>query len=176
MLNKLSEPVTPATNPELWYKYYEIVQQDAPEILDTFIENTAAKMELTVDYFVQEFLWKKEKSYWLPDIRSKTSPNSSGIILMRSIWTTISFLFIMNSKDKFLYVIDYWIPFPSSEYGGLINVIASNDIEAYNILNEESSFRHSSSYDDLLMKNVLGATKLRLADDYESGIIEAFIT
>ena len=56
MLNKLSEPVTPATNPELWYKYYEIVQQDAPEILDTFIENTAAKMELTVDYFVQEFL------------------------------------------------------------------------------------------------------------------------
>ena len=56
MLNKLSEPVTPATNPELWYKYYKIVQQDAPEILDTFIENTAAKMELTVDYFVQEFL------------------------------------------------------------------------------------------------------------------------
>ena len=55
-------------------------------------------------------------------------------------------------------------------------MIASNDIEAYNILNEESSFRHSSSYDDLLMKNVLGATKLRLADDYESGIIEAFIT
>jgi len=82
----------------------------------------------------------------------------------------------MNSKDKFLYVIDYWIPFPSSEYGGLINVIASNDIEAYNILNEESSLHQSSSYDDLLMKNVLGATKLRLADDYESGIIEAFIT
>ena len=70
MLNKLSEPVTPATNPELWYKYYKIVQQDAPEILDTFIENTAAKMELTVDYFVQEFLWwMKEKSYWLQNIK-----------------------------------------------------------------------------------------------------------
>ena len=70
MLNKLSEPVTPATNPELWYKYYEIVKQDAPEILDTFIENTAAKMELTVDYFVQEFLWwMKEKSYWLRNIK-----------------------------------------------------------------------------------------------------------
>ena len=25
-------------------------------VLDTFIENTAAKMELTVDYFVAEFL------------------------------------------------------------------------------------------------------------------------
>tara|TARA_B100000035_G_scaffold307629_1_gene311173 strand:+ start:764 stop:934 length:171 start_codon:yes stop_codon:yes gene_type:complete len=56
MLDNITEPVTPATNPELWYRYYEIVQQDAPEILDTFIENTAAKMELTVDYFVQEFL------------------------------------------------------------------------------------------------------------------------
>ena len=56
MLDNITEPVTPATNPELWYRYYEIVKQDAPEILDTFIENTAAKMELTVDYFVQEFL------------------------------------------------------------------------------------------------------------------------
>ena len=46
MLDKVNYPVTPATNPELWYKYYEIVKQDAPEILDTFIENTAAKMEL----------------------------------------------------------------------------------------------------------------------------------
>ncbi len=49
-------PVTPATNPELWYQWYEIVKEDAPTVLDTFIENTAAKMELTVDYFTQEFL------------------------------------------------------------------------------------------------------------------------
>ena len=55
--NHLSkQKITPATNPELWYQWYEIVKQDAPEILDTFIENTAAKMELTVDYFVSEFL------------------------------------------------------------------------------------------------------------------------
>ena len=52
----MEEPVTPATNPELWYQWYEIVKEDAPFILDTFIENTAAKMELTVDYFVAEFL------------------------------------------------------------------------------------------------------------------------
>lgn len=58
MLNRLSssEPVTPATNPELWYQWYQIVKEDAPMVLDTFIENTAAKMELTVDYFVAEFL------------------------------------------------------------------------------------------------------------------------
>ena len=48
--------VTPATNPTLWYAWYEIVREDAPEVLDIFIENTASKMELTVDYFVGEFL------------------------------------------------------------------------------------------------------------------------
>ena len=40
----------------LWYNYYDIIQQDAPEILDEYIESTAAKLELTVDYFVAEFL------------------------------------------------------------------------------------------------------------------------
>jgi hypothetical protein len=56
MLNHLSDPVTPATNPEIWYQWYEIIKEDAPNILDIFIENTAAKMELTVDYFTAEFL------------------------------------------------------------------------------------------------------------------------
>jgi ABC-type transport system substrate-binding protein len=55
-VDNMSASVTPATNPELWYQWYEIVKEDAPNILDTFIENTAAKMELTVDYFVAEFL------------------------------------------------------------------------------------------------------------------------
>jgi len=48
--------VTPITNPTLWYSWYAIIQEDAPEIIDTFIENTAAKMEVTVDYFMGEFL------------------------------------------------------------------------------------------------------------------------
>ena len=57
MLNPLSKrtPVTPQTNPELWYSWYNVVKEDAPEVLDQFIENTAAKMELTVDYFTAEF-------------------------------------------------------------------------------------------------------------------------
>jgi len=35
----------------VWYS-----SEDAPEILDTFLENTAAKMEVTVDYLMDEFL------------------------------------------------------------------------------------------------------------------------
>ena len=40
----------------LWYQYYDIISEDAPEILDEYIESTAAKLELTVDYFMEEFL------------------------------------------------------------------------------------------------------------------------
>jgi len=55
-IDNMKSPVTPATNPELWYQWYEILKEDAPEVADQFIENTAAKMELTVDYFMGEFL------------------------------------------------------------------------------------------------------------------------
>jgi hypothetical protein len=41
---------------ELWYQYYSILQEDAPELVDEYIEDTASKLELTVDYFTQEFL------------------------------------------------------------------------------------------------------------------------
>ena len=40
----------------LWYQYYSVIQEDAPELLDEYIESTAAKLELTVDYFMEEFL------------------------------------------------------------------------------------------------------------------------
>ena len=80
----------------------------------------------------------------------------------------------MSSNDKFLYVIDYWVPFPRSEYGGIVNVIASDDQECFNLLSEEESFPEDYGY--LIMENVINATKLRLTDDYESDIIEAFIT
>ena len=80
----------------------------------------------------------------------------------------------MSSNDKFLYVIDYWVPFPRSEYGGIVNVIASDDQECFELLSKEESFPEDYGY--LIMENVINATKLRLTDDYESDIIEAFIT
>jgi hypothetical protein len=39
----------------LWYQYYSVIKEDAPELLDEYIESTAAKLELTVDYFLAEF-------------------------------------------------------------------------------------------------------------------------
>ena len=75
---------------------------------------------------------------------------------------------------KSLYIVDYWVPFPSSEYGGLINLIAENDTEAFQILSEEQSF--DDQYTDRIMERVINAQKFALKDDYESGILEAFTT
>ena len=75
---------------------------------------------------------------------------------------------------KYLYVVDYWVPFPSSEYGGLITLIAENDAEALELLSDEESFY--KNYGHLIMEKIITATKLSLLDEYESGIIEAFCT
>ena len=82
----------------------------------------------------------------------------------------------MNSKDSYLYVLDYWVPFPQSEYGGLVTLIAENDQEAFDILTDEDQLNYGNEYIDKLMPNIINATKLRLADEYESGIIDVFIT
>ena len=41
---------------KLWYQTLAVMQEDAPELVDEFIESTAAKMEVTVDYLYEEFL------------------------------------------------------------------------------------------------------------------------
>ena len=75
---------------------------------------------------------------------------------------------------KSLYIVDYWVPFPSSEYGGVISLIAENDTEAFKLLAAEDGF--DETYQDRIMPNVVKAQKFALVDDYESGIIDAFTT
>lgn len=75
---------------------------------------------------------------------------------------------------KSLYIVDYWVPFPSSEYGGVVSLIAEDDTEAFELLSEEDGF--DENYQNLIMPNVVKAQKFKLVDDYESGIIDAFTT
>ena len=75
---------------------------------------------------------------------------------------------------KSLYIVDYWVPFPSSEYGGVINLIAENDTEAFVILSQERQY--DATYIDRIMPNVVNAQKFTLQDEYESGIIDSFTT
>ena len=75
---------------------------------------------------------------------------------------------------KALYIVDYWVPFPSSEHGGLINLIAESDTEAFTILSQEKQY--DERYVDRIMPNVVNAQKFALADEYVSGIINSFTT
>lgn len=72
----------------------------------------------------------------------------------------------MNSNVKFLYVIDYW------DGDGLINLIAENDGDAFEVLSSEESLSINSP--KTMMENIIGAQKFQLTDEYESGIIDVF--
>ena len=75
---------------------------------------------------------------------------------------------------KYLYIIDYWVPFPQSEYGGVVNVIAKDDSEAFELLAAEEGF--NENYVDRIMSNIIKSQKLKLDGFYESIIVDAFIT
>jgi hypothetical protein len=75
---------------------------------------------------------------------------------------------------KYLYIVDYWVPFPASEGGGLINLIAESDTEAFELLIVEKQF--DDRYTDRIMERVVNSQKFALVDEYESGILEAFTT
>ena len=75
---------------------------------------------------------------------------------------------------KALYIVDYWVPFPSSEHGGVVSLIAENDTEAFVILSQEQQY--DATYIDRIMPNVVNAQKFALVDEYESGIIDSFTT
>jgi hypothetical protein len=75
---------------------------------------------------------------------------------------------------KSLYIVDYWVPFPCSEYGGVVSLIAENDTEAFTILSQEKEY--DEQYVNLIMPNVVSAQKFALVDEYVSGIIDSFTT
>lgn len=75
---------------------------------------------------------------------------------------------------KYIYLVDYWVPFPSSEYGGMISVIAENDKECFDMLADFPQF--DESYQDRMMPNIVKAPKFALVDEEESRIVDVFLT
>ena len=75
---------------------------------------------------------------------------------------------------KNLYIVEYWVPFPQSEYGGIVNVIAETDSEVFDLLSTDDSFHES--YISRIMPNVVKAQKFPLAGEHKSTIIESFTT
>ena len=78
--------------------------------------------------------------------------------------------------QKYLYVVDHYIPFPSSEYGGLWNVVAEHDDECFDLITAGNNGDFYEKYYGILRENILNARKFALVDEEESRIVEEFTT
>jgi len=77
--------------------------------------------------------------------------------------------------EKFLYIVEHFVPFPQSEYGGVWNVIASDDDECFDLITERDQEFNVKYYGNL-RNNIQNSTVLALEGQLESGIVEEFTT
>lgn len=78
---------------------------------------------------------------------------------------------------KYLYIVDYWVPYPASDGGGILNVIAEDDDECFTLLSPENFQEFNEQYANLIMPKVKAATKFELVNsEEESRIVDAFLT
>lgn len=84
----------------------------------------------------------------------------------------------MSEITHYLYVINYWVPLPDTEYGGLVTVIAKSDEEATQLLIDSDGYfpNANSRYNHLIKNAVQNSRKFPLYGKYDSGIVEAFVT
>jgi hypothetical protein len=76
-----------------------------------------------------------------------------------------------------LYVGDFWVPFPSSEYGGTWTVVAENVDQCIDILCE-SAYSGYEEYESLIPDVVAKAKCFELNPEktYTCGVVDTFFT
>lgn len=78
--------------------------------------------------------------------------------------------------QKFLYIVDHYVPFPSSEYGGIWNVIAENDNECFDLIVAEDNGNFYEQYYTDLRENIVNARIYALEENQQSQVVESFTT
>lgn len=76
---------------------------------------------------------------------------------------------------KFFYIVNHFVPFPTSEYGGIWNVIAESDEECFDLIAQQDE-NYNEQYYGQLRENIMKSMNYELAEDLESGIVEEFTT
>jgi hypothetical protein len=84
----------------------------------------------------------------------------------------------LSEPTKTLYLVNYWVPFPASEYGGLQAVLAADDAECFELIKKysESLTRHQKDYEELIKARIKKATRYEIKGDNPSGIVRSFVT
>jgi hypothetical protein len=78
--------------------------------------------------------------------------------------------------QKFFYIVDHYVPFPSSEYGGIWNVIAKDDEECFDLISAEDDGNFYEKFYSDLKENILSARVYALAEEKSSQVVESFTT
>jgi hypothetical protein len=76
----------------------------------------------------------------------------------------------------YLYIVDHYVPFPSSEYGGIWNVIAQTDDECFDLITDDDDSNFYEHHYSRLRENILSARKFALATEETSRIVDSFTT
>lgn len=77
---------------------------------------------------------------------------------------------------KYLYIVDHYVPFPTSEYGGIWNVIATNDEECFDLISAEDSANYNSIHYGDLRENIINSVRYLISEDIKSCVVEQFTT
>lgn len=79
--------------------------------------------------------------------------------------------------SKYLYIVEHYVPFPQSEYGGIWNVIAENDEECFDLITAADSSDFNVQYYGDLRENITSGQVYKLDEEnVVSGIVEEFTT
>ena len=78
--------------------------------------------------------------------------------------------------QKFLYIVQHYVPFPASEYGGVWNVISEDDDECFDLISAEDNGNFYEKYYSDLKENILNSQTFALAENVDSSVVESFTT
>ena len=83
-----------------------------------------------------------------------------------------------SEYGKFIFLVRYWVPFPSSEYGGLQVVIAADDEECFKLIAEhdEVETKYHSDWKERIRSCIARADRFPLAMVHESRFVREFTT
>ncbi len=74
-----------------------------------------------------------------------------------------------------LYIVDHFIPFPQSEYGGVWNVLAYDDEECFDLITAEDDNGFPEYYGQL-RSNIAKSAKYEVVDNVIPKVVTSFLT
>ena len=81
-----------------------------------------------------------------------------------------------ETMTKLFYIVDHYVPFPSSEYGGIWNGIPESEDESFEHITSADNGDFNQQFYAHLRENIFNSRTYALAEELESKIVEEFTT